>query len=283
MTSLPATSAPCRTLESTHDARPTQGRLVIAAGMQRAGTRWFCNMLVDIVGEVTGNGTRQLRERYAVEDLLQRYHTPTFKARFSNRRLRRLDAIVADGHTLVFKTHRPPATTLCNRLAGGEAVATYIVRDPRKVVISALEQGAKMRSQGALPFRGFARLSSFDRTFRWLRREVLPIWQQWTSVEGVLTLRYEDLLEDPRGSMGKTINHIGIAARPEIIDRVVQNYTADNIQDGTVRRALDLDKAGTTQRQFEFTSEQEQRLETALQPVLLQMGYLPSEKCRTGS
>ena len=182
-------------------ARPR--RFVIAAGMQRSGTRWFCNMLVDIVGEVTGSNTRQLRDSYGVQGLLQRYHTPTFQARLSHRRLRRLEAILADGHTLVFKTHRPPTAALRERIAHGSAVATYLLRDPRDVVVSALDQGAKMRAQGALPFRGFARLTSFDRAARWLERRLLPVWQQWASIDGVLTLRYEDLLADPRGMMAR--------------------------------------------------------------------------------
>lgn len=265
-------------VNSIPDLAAARGRLVIAAGMQRAGTRWFCNMLVDIIGEVTGTGTRQLRETYAVEDLLQRYHTPTFKVRFSDRRLRRLDAIVAEGHTLVFKTHRPPAAALRDRLAGGKAVATYIVRDPRKVVISAMQQGAKMRSQGALPFFGFARFTSLDRTLRWFQHDLLPVWQEWTSLEGVLTLRYEDLVDDPRASMDRTLNHIGIAPHPATLDRVVQSYAADNIQEGTIRRALDLDRGGTAQPKFGPTPEQEQRLETALGSTLAQMGYLSASK-----
>jgi hypothetical protein len=256
-------------------AAPARGRLVIAAGMQRSGTRWFCNMLVDIVSEVTGSGTRQLRDSYGVHDLLQHYHTPTFKARLSQRRLRRLDAILDDGHTLVFKTHRPPSATVRDRIADGSAVAIYLFRDPRDVIISALEQGAKMRSRGALPFRNFARLTSLDRGMRWLQRRLLPVWQEWSSIDGVLTLRYEDLAADPRGTMAKTLAHLGIAAPLDVVDRVVRDYTAANIRDGTIRKALDLDKDGERQRVV-LTPDQRRRLEQALQPTLLKMGYLPS-------
>jgi hypothetical protein len=98
-----------------------RGRMVIAAGMLRSGIRWFCNMLVDIVGEVTGSNTRQLRDSYGVHGLLQRYQTPTFKARLSRWRLRRLERILVDGHTLVFKTHRPP-TAPVRRWQGGRRV-----------------------------------------------------------------------------------------------------------------------------------------------------------------
>jgi hypothetical protein len=40
----------------------------------------------------------------------------------------------------------------------------------------------------------------------------------------------------------RTLDHLGIAAPPEVIERVLRDDTAANIQDGTVRRALDLDK-----------------------------------------
>jgi hypothetical protein len=254
-----------------------RGRMVIAAGMPRSGTRWFCNMLVDIIGEATGSNTRQLRDRYGVQGLLQRYHTPTFKARLSWWRLRRLERIVADGHTLVFKTHRRPTAPVRERLADGRAVAVYLFRDPRDVVVSALEQGAKMRSRGALPIRSFARLTSFDQTLRWLRRRVLPVWQDWSSIDGVLALPYEDLLADPLPNMARTLEHLGIAAPPEVLERVVRDYTAANIQDGTIRRALDLDQDGAPPRMV-LTPDQEMRLQQTLTPALLQMGYLRSEE-----
>lgn len=260
------------------DAAPARGRFVIAAGMQRSGTRWFCNMLVDIVGEVTGSGTRELRDGYGVHGLLQQYYTPTFKARLSNRRLRRLETVLADGHTLVFKTHRPPTAALRDRIADGRAVATYLFRDPRDVVLSAMQQGAKMRSQGALPFRSFARLTSFDRSMRWLQRRLLPVWQEWTSIDGVLTLRYEDLMADPRRTMANILAHLGIAAPPDVIDRVVRDYTAANILDGTIRKALDLDEGVAARPRMVLTPDQQRRLQQALEPTLLKMGYLSSEE-----
>jgi hypothetical protein len=256
-----------------------RARMVIAAGMPRSGTRWFCNMLVDIAGEVTGSNTRQLRDSYGVHGLLQRYHTPTFNTRLSQRRLRRLDRILADGHTLVFKTHRPPTASVRERLAGGSAVAVYLFRDPRDVVVSALEQGAKMRSRGALPIRSFARLTSFDRALRWLQRRVLPVWHDWTSIDGVLTLCYEDLMADPRAMMARTLAHVGIAAPPEVVERVVRDYAADNIQDGTIRRALDLDQQGEPPRMV-LTPDQQRRLHDTLEPMLQRMGYLPTEERR---
>ena len=261
--SLPSAASP--------GAAPARGRFVIAAGMQRSGTRWFCNMLVDIVGEVTGSNTRQLRDSYGVQGLLQRYHTPTFQARLSHRRLRRLEAILADGHTLVFKTHRPPTAALRERIAHGSAVATYLLRDPRDVVVSALDQGAKMRAQGALPFRGFARLTSFDRAARWLERRLLPVWQQWASIDGVLTLRYEDLLANPRGMMARTLAHLNIPAPPDVVDRVVRDYTAANVQDATICQALELKNGATEPQGVVLTPDQRRRLE----PMLLRMGYLP--------
>jgi len=235
-------------------------------------------MLVDIVGAVTGTDTRQLRDGYGVHDLLQRYPTPTFKARLSNRRLRRLEAVLADGHTLVFKTHRPPTAALRERIADGSAVATYLFRDPREVVLSALEQGAKMRSQGALPFRGFARLTNFNRAARWLQRELLPVWEEWASIDGVFTLRYEDLLADPRGMMARTLAHLEIAAPPDVVDRIVRDYTAANVQDATIRQALELKNGATQPRRTVLTPDQQRHLGLRLEPALLRMGYLSNER-----
>ena len=131
-----------------------------------------------------------------------------------------------------------------------------------------------MRSRGALPIRSFARLTSFDRALRWLQRRVLPVWQDWTSIDGVLTLCYEDLMADPRAMMARTLAHVGIAAPPEVVERVVRDYAADNIQDGTIRRALDLDQQGEPPRMV-LTPDQQRRLHDTLEPMLLRMGYLP--------
>jgi hypothetical protein len=231
-------------------------------------------MLVDIVGEVSGCDTRQLRDRYEVHDLLQHYFTPTFNARLTRRRLHRLEPILADGHALVFKTHRPPTAELRARIIDGSAAATFLFRDPRDVVVSAMAEGAKARVRGALPIRNFARLTNFERTMRWLQRRLIPVWQEWTSINSVLPLRYEDLLSDPRGTVAKALAHFDIITPPDLVDRIVRNYAAENVQDATIRRALDLDKDSIEHPEISLTLEQQRRLQLVLEPTLLRMGYL---------
>ena len=91
-----------------------------------------------------------------VHGLLQRYHMPTFAGAWRVRRLRRLEAILADGHTLVFEiptVHRRP------RCGNASLTVAPLRRTSCAIRVTSssrrLDQGAKMRAQGALPVRGF--------------------------------------------------------------------------------------------------------------------------------
>lgn len=251
-----------------------QGRCLIAAGMQRSGTRWYCNMLVDIVGEVTGRNSRDLRREYGLENLLQAYLTPTINARLTARQFRRLQPVLADGHTLVFKTHRKPSTALIERMLAREALVTYIYRDPRKVLISAMQRGAKARSEGALPIRSFARLTTFDRALRWLTRRLLPTWEAWSSQENVMMFRYEDLKDDPHSVLAKSLRYFQVPASGKLIDDIIAKYQPANIRDKTIRRALDQDKDDIDKFRITLLPSQEERLNSMLGATLEKMGYL---------
>ena len=247
---------------------------MIAAGMQRSGTRWFCNMLVDIVGEVTGSGTRQLRDGYGrpwsppalpYADLqgplvefggcaASRQFSPTV-IRWSSRPIVRRRPRYGSASP----TEAPLRRTCC---------AIRATSSSRR-----LDQGAKMRAQGALPFRGFRaadelrsrlRAGSSAGSCRSGRNGPRSAGFSRCATRICWPIRAERW---PRRSLISQI-----AAPPEVVDRIVRDYTAANVRDGTIRKALGLDKGASQRPRMVLTPDQERHLRRALEPTLLRMG-----------
>jgi sulfotransferase family protein len=95
------------------------------------------------------------------------------------------------GNTFAIKTHSGPTPMARRLIANGQMRVTYIYRDPRAALLSAIEYG--QRSREADRSNAFSRLGTFELAIEFML-DYLRIWQQWMKVEGIHTLRYEDLL-----------------------------------------------------------------------------------------
>jgi hypothetical protein len=51
-----------------------------------------------------------------------------------------------------------------------------------------------------------------------------------------------------------------------------------NVRDGTIRKALGLEKGASQRLRMVLTPDQERHLERVLEPTLLRMGYLTKEE-----
>jgi len=70
---------------------------------------------------------------------------------------------------------------------------TYIFRDPRDALLSALDYGKKATDQGST--NAFSHLSNFDIAINFMR-EYLNYWAEWIKIPNILLTRYEDLISN---------------------------------------------------------------------------------------
>lgn len=245
-------------------------------GMQKSGTSWFCNMVVDLVGEYRGSNTRDVRDACELTELLAPYYTPTFRKKFTQRRVDTLlDVSRREATTLVFKTHRPPIAYLEGLVSSGTVGATCIFRDPRNIVMSAMEHGRREREAGKWPIRGFARIRSFSQAIRWYKKNVYPVWQHWSKVEGIAMVHYEDLVANPTEVMLQTMEALGVDTSPRSIEDVVSKYDSKKLRNESIRNALHLSVGGAERHKKVFSDSEKAMLEDELSDILRLTGYGP--------
>lgn len=245
--------------------------------MQRSGTRWYFNMLNDLLVETGHTSAREVREKFGLEAVF--LPPATHLARPSPRNLRRIDEVARQGATFAIHTHRGATPALRRLLETGRFKANYVCRDLRDVMISGLDRGRFMRENGETkgryllgvgPYRSFARLHTVRGAALWAKWQLMHRWRQWMSVPGLLVTRYEDVVADTMGQMRRTADALGIDVTDEQIDRVVAAYQP---QRGGKQHVSFV--KGVAGRYREVLTPKEQAMcERVLRPYLLRMGYL---------
>ena len=109
----------------------------------------------------------------------------------------------------VFKTHAC-TPEIRAELEAGNAKGVYVFRDIRDVLVS------RMKKAGV----------AFDHLWegRFLDR-ALTGFDAWTSIEAVLVSRYEEMVADVPGEVGRIAAHLGIAVARDECERMASEYT----------------------------------------------------------
>jgi len=109
----------------------------------------------------------------------------------------------------VFKTHVCTAEMLAE-FGAENAKGVYVFRDVRDAVVSRLSKGSET-------FEHLWKDGFLDR--------ILTNFHRWTSLEAVLVSRYDEMVADLSGEVGRIAAHLGIAVGREECERVAAEYT----------------------------------------------------------
>ena len=253
--------------------------IVVAAGTPKSGSGWFYNWTNDLLVAAGYDDAREIRDRHGLKNLL----------RAANCNLRKPDAATLgpldklaqeNDYTFVVKTHRGPAPALLRLKDAGRLKAMYIYRDLRDVMVSALERGETMRTNGELkgrhwgigPQRSFAKYHTVKGAIRWIRWRVMPIWRAYTNTDGVLVTRYEDMKTNPMVEIKRIAAHLEIDVPETTMQEIIDRYDRSKAM-GDHISGLHFNK-GVTGRFKEKMTEQEQALcARKLSRDLQKMGY----------
>ncbi len=251
--------------------------IVVVAGMQKSGSGWYYRMINDLLVAAGHRDARELREEHGLHDLLQMANCGL--ANMHADTLIRLDEVSRNGNTFATKTHRPPSKALRRLLSEGSCRAAYVYRDPRDVIISALDHGKRMREEGKRkrhlligPYRSFAKLHTVKGALLWFRLRVQPVYEAWTSCDHVLVTRYEDLLTDALAQIKRAAPFLDLDITDQRMTEIVDAYQPKNL-DGDKSNTLHMNK-GVAGRFREVLSAEEQDLcRKRLGKCLDRMGY----------
>ena len=137
------------------------------------------------------------------------------------------------------KTHRAPSRTVKCLLALGRLRVVYIYRDPRDVLLSAIDHGRRITEKGEK--HTFARMTDFDSAFqgvsRWIRR-----WRQYSNLKKIVMVRYEDLVNNPVKVVETILEYLKISLSVENIREILRRFNPANLSD-TQKQQLHFNKA----------------------------------------
>ena len=254
--------------------------ILLSAGMQKSGTGWYWNMTNELLMAAGHPDARKVREEYQLESAITAPNCNLRKLRDES--IMALDRVSQQGITFAVKTHRRPSKLVRKLMAQGHFKATYIYRDLRDVIVSALDRGKVMRETGHLhgrhfyigPQKSFAKYHTVRGAIRWARFRLLPVWKAWSQCDGVLLTRYEDLHADAHAQLRRVAEHLDLDVSDEQIATIVAAYDRGRMRaEKTSARGLHLNKAITGRFKEVLNQEQQDLCRKRLGRYLELMGY----------
>lgn len=241
--------------------------LVISIGMPRAGSGWHYNLIHDLVVASGGKDARQIRKDYH----LQRFLTEVNCNISTLNPVRLLPVLTPSllGNTYAVKTHAGPTGTALALIRRSLVIPTYIYRDPRAALLSAYEYGQRGLARGRP--NAFSHLTSLDKAVDYMRLYV-KIWEGWIACEGVLSVRYEDLLENYDQETERLLGFLGSVMGRKELRQILENYRPERGAAG--QKGTHFSKGQAERFRSIFSTQQLASYTQVFASDLERMGYL---------
>lgn len=238
--------------------------IVLSVGMPRAGSGWYYNLTNDMMVANGAQEARLIRKKYRLQSILTEVNCNI--GTLSARRLLPVMLPSFAGNTFVIKAHAGPTRLAARLIESGRIRSTYIYRDPRDAILSALENGKRARQQGRQ--NAFSHLTDFDTALNFIEG-YLKIWEAWMSTAKTFHTRYEDLLtnydfETERLAAFLGLDHTSLGA-------VIDKYRPQSPR--TDQQGLHFSHGKIGRFRQHMTAEQQHIFASRFGPLLEKMGY----------
>ena len=237
--------------------------IVVSAGMPRSGTGWVYNLTNDLFVAAGYMPAGRVRKRFGMQMVLRPHNNSVGKPGAVKLVALTLPHLL--GQRFAVKTHANPTGALRAWVKLGAAKVHYSYRDPRDVVVSAWEEGERMRKRGKTT--SFAAYTTIEQTIdavaNWLHG-----WDTWMAYEPALKLRYEEMKADTLGQVRRLCDHYKLKIGEEQMRGVVEKYAPGNKQVGA-----HFVKGVTGRYREALTEDQVKLCEEKFGPWLQKMGY----------
>jgi hypothetical protein len=242
--------------------------IIVSAGMPKSGSAWFFNLTNDLVLAAGKQDIRAIREQFKLHSILQWENCNIGHLTF-RKNLTLLRPYLA-GNSFVVKTHDSPSKSLKFLLFWGIACVTYIYRDPRDVLISALEHGERIRKTGERS-HVFAKLENFEMALDYVKG-LLPNWNHWMKCRRLFHVRYEDLLEKPEIILIELADFLSLSVTSQHLRTIVQTYSPQELREDE-KNMLHFNKGGVGRFREKLDRKQLDLCNEHFGPYLERMGY----------
>jgi len=165
----------------------------------------------------------------------------------------------------VVKTHTGPTFFIKLLLRLKLARATFSYRDPRDVILSAIDHGEKTRRDKDITgaFREFETVEgSITLVRKWTR-----LWYQWKKFNHVLFIRYEELMENKKEVLQQMASHLNFPLGHKQIDAIYNTHEINK------EKSWNFNKGTTYRYRTEMDPEDLKLCNDAFSGSLHEMGY----------
>jgi len=240
--------------------------IILSIGMPRAGSGWFYNLTNDLMLANGAQDARQIRTRYHLQSVLTEVN-----CNIGALTLRRLLAVMAPsllGNTFVIKAHSYPTSFALLLVRSGMIHPTYIYRDPRDAMLSAMENGQRALKRGRP--NAFSNLVDFESAQSFMQAHV-RISEAWMRCEQALHTRYEDLLMSYDVEAQRLVDFLPLEnGNPELLS-IVEKYRPEKTQPDQKGLHFSHGKIGRFRQKM--SEDQQETLARDFGPYLERLGY----------
>ena len=240
--------------------------IVLAAGMPRAGSGWHYNLINDLMRTTGCADASDIRTRFHLQGILTEVNCNI--GTLSARRLAMVSVPAILGNTFVIKAHAAP--TRWSRLLVGLGLLriTYIYRDPRDAMISALDFGRRALAKGRP--NAFSHLTDFEAGVHFMM-DYVQIWEKWAREPNTLVSRYEDLLNHYEVEVDRLLLHLELDRLRPDVQAVISRYRPE--QAAARQQGTHFFKGRIGRFREAFSKSEQSELVERFGPALKKMGY----------
>jgi hypothetical protein len=240
--------------------------IILSVGMPRAGSGWHYNLANELMLANGAKEARVIRRRYHLEKILTEVNcnigalTPW----------RVLAVLIPSllGNTFVIKAHAAPTPFALSVIRRGLIRPTYIYRDPRDAMLSAMENGQRALQRGRpnafSPYVEFP--AALDFMLGYLR-----IWEAWMGCKQAMSVKYEDLLVNYEVEAYRLVDFLGLEPDHPSVRHVIEKYRPEQAQPAQKGIHFVHGKIGRFRQKF--TPDQQAILAEKMGSYLCWMGY----------
>jgi len=200
--------------------------IVIIAGMKKSGSALYFNLANDLFIAAGKNNVREIKKKYNLESMLELKNCNIRE--LTGKKLITLCKLHFLGRSFVVKTHFPPTKLLKFFINLRIMKAIYIYRDPRDVILSAIDHGQKQREKGFLE-EYFSRFVTIENSISMVK-EYLVVWEKWINFKKVLLVKYENLVSNPLAELTRAADYLHINIETSGLMKIIKKYQPENLK-----------------------------------------------------
>lgn len=169
---------------------------------------------------------------------------------------------------LVVKTHSGPDFFLRLLIRLGIVKAYYSIRDPRDVILSALDHGKKARISGikSPADNAFVVYEKKEDLFESLKMHYSN-YVSWKKFNRAPFVRYENLLADPEAELKKILGLLGWSDEEKLLPGIIKQFSE------TKAETKNFNKGEISRFEKELTAEEVNQTESAIPEIISGMDY----------